>query len=343
MSERLYSLDLLRGLLAFGIMFFHLYNWIYGHFSAMHPLSILGIYGVPAFYILSGIALSHVYAGRLQEKAHRKRYFIRRLLRIFPMLMLSTICTIILFPGKHSLREIVLNLSGLFSLLDPPGYIAIGAWSIGNELVFYLLFPMLLLVFKMSNRAVNLVSLVTALLFFGIGYAVFKPDTSFQDQWPAYIHYLNQFFFFFFGVYAFFLHQRGILKKKHALYLFPAGAILIKVAQPHTLSDLISGSNRMLLSLGTIGVVCSVYLAGSPKNEPFKRFSSFIGRISFAVYMLHPLVYHASIKYFSYTNRDVYYQNKEVILISLLAFTVLLSTLTTKYFMEPMYNLRIKG
>ena len=62
--NRLYNLDYLRGIVAFGIMIYHYFLWTFGKFSADTFIGRLGIYGVSIFYVLSGLTLYYVYYER---------------------------------------------------------------------------------------------------------------------------------------------------------------------------------------------------------------------------------------------------------------------------------------
>jgi exopolysaccharide production protein ExoZ len=64
--NRLYNLDYLRGLAAFGIMIYHYLSWTLGNFSADTFMGRLGIYGVSIFYVLSGLTLYYVYFDKMK-------------------------------------------------------------------------------------------------------------------------------------------------------------------------------------------------------------------------------------------------------------------------------------
>ncbi len=51
--KRLYNLDYLRGLAAFGIMVYHYMKYTFGTFTADSFMGKIGIYGVSVFYVLS--------------------------------------------------------------------------------------------------------------------------------------------------------------------------------------------------------------------------------------------------------------------------------------------------
>src|SRR6187549_3632015 len=138
--NRLYNLDYLRGLAAFGIMIFHYLSWTLGDpvSDTCGFMGRIGIYGVSIFYVLSGLTLYYVYFDKMApSKADVIDFIRKRFFRIFPLLWLATIGAIIITGPIPAAWDFFLNITGLFGLLKWDGYIAPGAWSIGNELVFY--------------------------------------------------------------------------------------------------------------------------------------------------------------------------------------------------------------
>ena len=85
--KRLYNLDYLRGLAAFGIMIYHYLSWTLGKFTADTFMGRLGIYGVSIFYILSGLTLFCVYNDKMTlSKKDVATFFKKRVFSIFPLL-----------------------------------------------------------------------------------------------------------------------------------------------------------------------------------------------------------------------------------------------------------------
>ena len=153
--NRLVSLDWLRGLLACAIMFYHLTGWEYGPRDASTVLGRLGIYGVSMFFILSGLSLSLAYSMRLTSWPSVAGFYVRRVFRILPMLWLVVAASqwlAVSMGTPHSSFKILMNVSGLFGFVDTGLYINTGAWSIGNEIVYYSLTPIILLIFEKSRR-----------------------------------------------------------------------------------------------------------------------------------------------------------------------------------------------
>ena len=130
--------------MALGIMVYHYYTWTGFKFGAETLLGKIGIYGVSVFYVLSGLTLFIVYHEKLGI-GNIRNYFIKRIFRIFPLLWLSIFLSVVFLNNQASFTILLLNLSGLFGFVAPDRYIAVASWSIGNELVFYAFFPLVIL------------------------------------------------------------------------------------------------------------------------------------------------------------------------------------------------------
>jgi len=174
-DKRIASLDWLRGLMAISIMLFHYVSWRFGDVSVENPLGRLGIYGVSVFYVLSGISLAIVYDLSLSSMAGVLVFLIKRVFRILPLMWVATTLILILEIASHqtvpSTFKIFLNFTMLFGFIDPTAYLPTGAWSIGNEMVFYLLMPLVVYLYHkrkyFGDIAVLMSWLLGALLGFG--------------------------------------------------------------------------------------------------------------------------------------------------------------------------------
>ena len=149
--HRVTGLDQLRGALATIVMIFHYSCLTKPHLPSFIQLSLdkLGYYSVCSFYVLSGAALYIVYHKRSLSLKFCRDFFIKRFARIAPLFWLATTLALALqmfgdgsLPGS---KNIFLVYSLLFSWVDPGLYYVGGAWSIGNEWVFYSIFPLMLL------------------------------------------------------------------------------------------------------------------------------------------------------------------------------------------------------
>ena len=165
--DRIASLDWLRGMMALSIMIYHLTCWIFTPLNSASLLGRLGIYGVSIFFILSGLSMAVVYNNYINSFKTSLFFFIRRVFRIWPLLWI--VCLFIIFSPIlnnqiYSIKIIIYNLTTLFGFIAPTKYIATGAWSIGNEMVYYALTPMIIVLYNYKLWIGNLLFIVTLII-----------------------------------------------------------------------------------------------------------------------------------------------------------------------------------
>jgi exopolysaccharide production protein ExoZ len=288
---RLYTLDYLRGFAALGIMMYHYLAWTYRIFDASTTLGRIGVYGVSIFYVLSGLTLNVVYRDKMNNWREVKDFFVKRFFRIYPLLWIATIAAtvLLLFSGLNPGRmRFLLNVTGLFGFVRPHDSIANGAWSIGNELVFYLAFPLLILAMK---RKMLIIPLLVSLGFYLVyAYAILDPKRTLASNWPAYTNPLNQLFLFVAG---FVLGMFNYKNTKVALSLLAlAVTVLILMPSKGDLVNIVIGRERLIYTVLSIAICYSFYMLNSKApllHKPLSR----LGEASYSVYLLHPLVFSA--------------------------------------------------
>ena len=100
-THRLRSLDLLRGISATIVLFWH-----YGVYFRGRPGSYFfsAFYGngqavVDVFFVISGFILQHVYGDRLRSWSDFNNFIVRRLARLYPLHLATLIVVALLFFG----------------------------------------------------------------------------------------------------------------------------------------------------------------------------------------------------------------------------------------------------
>lgn len=289
---RLSSLDYIRGLAALGIVIYHFNSWSFGIFDATSVISRFGLYGVSIFYMLSGLTLFHVYEKRMFVKEGVGSFFTKRIFRIMPLLWLATTLTILGAKAHFGADRILLSYSGLFSFLAPQAYIAGGAWSVGNEICFYLIFP--LLIFTFQRKRIVFYMFTSLFLLTHVYYAFFilTSDKTIPMQWGLYISPLNQAVFFAAGIIIYLLSKRRQMSTKYAVTLLAAG-ILLFAFFPVTgaRSNLITGYVNLLFLLFSCMIVYATLNINATLLLPVHRSLEWLGEVSYAVYLLHPLIW----------------------------------------------------
>lgn len=273
-------------------MLYHFFTWWSGAFEASSVMGRIGIYGVSIFYVLSGMTMCHVYRGRVGGLREMGAFFIKRGFRIFPLLWLVTIIALVLAGRFPPASEIALNLSGLFGFVHWDLYFSPGVWSIGNELVFYALFPFVLAAVSRGRSY----AIVTMGIFIGayvaMSFVVLRTDVEIADQWWAYTNPANQAALFVAGVLIVaYMHEGG--SRVASSWIILIGSVLVFILWPVGAEPgaLVTGANRIVLSMAIVAICGMVYRLGAFSAGPVHKPLALLGDISYSIYLIHPLIY----------------------------------------------------
>ncbi len=300
--KRLSSLDYLRGLAAFGVMVFHYSMWNFGLFKAEDFLGRVGLYGVAIFYVLSGITLYHVYFDKIgsPSAAGLKDFAIKRIFRIFPLLWLLSFLTLVLKKDVFATEDIILNFTGLFSVYHWKESITYGGWSIANELAFYLFFPVFILLTKRSKWL--FAAACAGLLAIYVWFAFRRLDSTWplgdyirdnKNPWQDYTNPLNQVVFFLSGYLIGHLSRHLTVPKavNFALLIMSLAVFIYYPAKDDSM-HLITGIARVVFTVVCIAICLAFYKTDFGLPGPLHRAFSFLGDISYALYLAHPLIWY---------------------------------------------------
>ncbi|POY37835.1 hypothetical protein C3K47_04695 [Solitalea longa] len=340
-KQRIYSLDTVRGISALLIVFYHVSVWQHRSLvdGGTYFTQKLGLYMVELFYMLSGVSMGYTYFEKFNslKVADLKIFFLKRYFRIAPLYFLLCLLSIWVYSRVFNLDlliSLLANFTLLFGIVDPQLSLITGGWSIGVEFFFYLFFPFMIF-WSNRSKAGNFL-----MLFLLIGCLVviaiwIKPYLKLASAWKIYCYPLNHFLFFWLGV----LMAKVSAVKKHwgylliGLLLFVFSGYISYTVKDHTVA-LVTGLNRVLLSVSVFLIVFYFYLKVKFKAEWLNHWSDWLASISFSVYLLHPFIYFYLNKYL--VQHKVKFEFWQILLIVLLS-SVLLGRLVyyyEKYFVK---------
>ena len=296
MTNRIESLDWLRGVMALAIMFYHLTYWHYFPLDSSFFLGRLGVYGVSIFFVLSGLSMAIVYSKFIVDRKTIVAFYVRRIFRIWPLLWLCvalvTISTLAK-GGEVSLEKILLNLTTLFGFVSPGSYINTGAWSIGNEMVYYAFTPIIIMAYekhRFIGNALLLVSFAMTLIF---SFYLLSPEMPLKEQWLTYINPFNNLFLYVAGVAIYYNLSSVKIGLSGVLLLFGiATATFVFYPVYGDKIAIVTGENRLVFLFASILMVVSFYkftgydLVPRGVQYPLEQF----GIATYGVYLLHPVV-----------------------------------------------------
>lgn len=196
-SERLQILDGLRGLAIALVVWYHV--WLVSGLSAgaINFVAEAGFLGVDLFFFISGFCLFYPYAKALIEQKPMpttRRFFLRRAAKILPSYLIALFIFTIVYRDRFSstpdaLLALVSHLTFLHTL-DPDTFGAISGplWTIGVEVQFYFLFPLICIPFR-RRPVVTYAVMVFVAECYRAALTATHMDTTFWafNQLPAYI------------------------------------------------------------------------------------------------------------------------------------------------------------
>jgi len=253
--------------------------------------------GVPLFYTLSGFVLAYGYMDSLGTRDQVVRFYIRRFFRIAPLfyLMLGVWILFSRLRWGHfwvSYSDIALNLTLLFGLV--PGRhesIVWAGWSIGIEILFYIIFPLLALL--LTSRASALTAFCVSLV---ISSMEFRALRSLNVGSYAYMNLITHLPFFIGGILAYLVwRDDGFTRRRLLGRVMLLGTLC--VAGSIVYSPIV---HALLLSVRGVAVDLYIWapvfgalimsICYSPNRMFVNRVTRHLGRASYSMYLVHPLM-----------------------------------------------------
>ena len=151
------ALDGLRGVAILLVLFLHNYGFMNYFF--------FGWLGVDLFFVLSGFLITEILLNSLGRPGYLRNFYIRRVLRIFPLFYLALVLFLLVLPATGGMGLDTSYYTGnqfwlwtylqnwLFIFKEPHGdKILLHTWSLAVEEQFYLVWPLLILAFRSPRR-----------------------------------------------------------------------------------------------------------------------------------------------------------------------------------------------
>ncbi|QOZ47319.1 acyltransferase [Bradyrhizobium sp. CCBAU 53340] len=290
---RSHSLDFLRGLAILGVMAIHVSQSFPSNIHAVDYAFLCGWTGVNVFYFVSAMTMCLMWTQRSEANPTRK-FYIRRFLRIAPLFWLAI--PVYLFingtgpsynaPDGIGPHQIILTATFLHGFWpDSINSVVPGDWSIAAEMMFYLVFPFVIIAFG-SRRHLYLalaivLHLVNVCLFKPLAFALFSAYYGPGHEafvWNAlHISFLNQLPIFLVGCALFFALRDGFARSDAA---FLAAFIALSFV-----ADRATGSHEFnYLAINLVLGACVFWcIRLALRLQPIEA----LGRNSYSMYLSH--------------------------------------------------------
>ncbi|MCJ8210191.1 acyltransferase [Mucilaginibacter sp. RS28] len=303
------ELDGVRGLAALMVVVFHI-NQATGNNSfierLIHKPGTIGQTGVILFFVLSGFLITRILIASKERPHYFSNFYIRRSFRIFPLYYLSLLIFLVVVPlistgqvtnfkDSWTFWVYLQNVAMTFNWpLNGPGHF----WSLAVEEHFYLIWP--LVVYYCNDRSllkviigIIITSIFFRILFAHLGYGTFYFTFTTMDCLAM-------------GGFAALNYNHKWLSVKKALLII--SVLLITLAASwyflgKTKSDVVSLFKVPLTAFFYMLLILILTEKETFLNRIFNlNFLRYTGKISYGLYIFHPLCIEIAVKYFYTTS-----------------------------------------
>jgi peptidoglycan/LPS O-acetylase OafA/YrhL len=242
-KEKLSFVDEMRGLAILMVIFVHAAQPIKGLSAAMLSVSEYGQMGVQLFFVASAYTLCLASVRRKGEALPLLSFFVRRFFRIAPLYYMAIAFYYLIYVLKshfltkmniaadpYTLLNVLSNVFFIHGFVPAANNIIVpGGWSIGTEMAFYMVFPLLFILFdRLHARGIGSLYMLVALTVliniiaqWLLGSLFDKPI---NNNTFYYYHLLNQLPVFLTGMVVFYSHQSaGFGQSRATIWKLGAG------------------------------------------------------------------------------------------------------------------------
>lgn len=271
-------------------------------------IGIIGKLGVILFFVLSGFLITYLLLA--EEKSFKtisiKKFYVRRMLRIWPLYFLIVILAFIVLPNIdlfilpgfdkdviYSNLPLKLFLYAIFfpnlvlSLLGVVPF-ASHTWSIGTEEQFYLVWPVILKFVK-RQRILLMITIIVGYVLFNLSLSTHFTDfLPFKKTIRSFWSMFNIDCMAIGGIFAILLFQKSkLLNILQNSILFYSSLILVTIL-------IIQGVHIPYIHYEVYSILFAIIILNFASNKSGKlslenSVFNFLGNISYGLYMYHPI------------------------------------------------------
>jgi peptidoglycan/LPS O-acetylase OafA/YrhL len=254
--------------------------------------------GVDLFFVISGVVLLRPYL-RGEREFNLIYYFKRRIQRLWPpyvaALSITTLIIVIVgyFPNWYSLQTFPnASLIGYFKQLFiiPIGKVRlynIAWWSLGVEVIFYILVPLFIALILPLQRKVKLMFLLLFILLIFAEIALPYNNFEFTKRWVSTAKSSLMFIIYFPCFFCGIMLSMFDFKFRTCMFYFLLGIVYVIYS---TLYELNYHTGFALLYFGLVALT---FLKNNPINSILQNYLLiWVGERSYSIFLIHITVYY---------------------------------------------------
>jgi len=293
-NGRLEFLDCLRGIAAFAVLIEHGgYSFVPAFRDFTHGLFSFGKFGLTAFFLVSGFVIPL----SIERGSGLRRFWVQRFFRLYPLYWFSLAAALLLYClgyhdavtsdfSLHLWRNALVNLSMFQGYVTVPHAIGL-YYTLSMEMAFYLACS-ILFVFGILRRS------------FMVTWGVLISAFCFSIGVPLFLHHRVEMAGVFYGVTLFVgtslyrYHNReasalSIGALLLAVWIFTSCGIWFNYVHMKK-ADPLEHYNFVSVEIPWLAAYALFFLLYIIRDRQFPAALLWLGRISYSLYLLHPLV-----------------------------------------------------
>ncbi len=296
-KDRLQFLDSLRGLAAVYVVLFHVQSMPAPALPVagwLLPILQLGATGVALFFVISAFSLCYTLPRHQASGRPLLSFYLHRFLRIAPLFYVLLAFSVFR-DGRgshagHPWAEIVANATFTFNLF--PGWeqgIVWASWAVGVEMLFYAIFPALILLVNNGRRAwILLLCLLGLAALAGNGWLGARAAASLGGY-----GWLRHGPVFAMGLVAFHMHSAlsrlaPAPARRWGMALNITGALILLLVVTGIVGGWSGAGQWQLTGLGYLALLLGC--SQCPPRWLVNRTTAWLGTVSYSLYLGHPIV-----------------------------------------------------
>ena len=346
-SIYLKGLNGLRAIAAISILISHVSQPEYSNFSSSILAIKTGFDGVTLFFVLSGFLITFLLLNEdKKSKIDVKKFYVRRILRIWPLYYLFIVFCLVVCFIYNDKTEIFSNsiFYYLFFTANIPFALAQGVhlimhfWSISVEEQFYAFWPWFIKIFK--NK------LFISIFYFIVFLFLVKFSARFflgKDDFIYRIITVTRFHCMLIGALAAIIYFQkfnkilNFMTNKFVQIFF----LMLFVLLTFNLLKI-----PAIVSAEITSIISVFIILGQVENKNFKfsletKMLNFLGKISYGIYVIHPLMIYLVSKNYNYKAHSSLENNIYIYGIVILL-TIVLSKLSYELFEKKFLKMKSK-
>jgi peptidoglycan/LPS O-acetylase OafA/YrhL len=327
---------------------FGLKNQIFGTDIQGNENSLsLAIHGVTIFFTLSGFLITYLSLKEKEKgKLKIKEFYIRRILRILPLYYLYLAISLLtmfcfgLSPNKIYITFYLFLAANIPFILENAQPFLLHYWSLGVEEQFYLFFPQIA---KLSNKRFFQISITLIFILLSLKLAFWLLDKRYDMRIPYIAISVTRFHTMLIGVVAAILYyynnSRFFAISTHKITQIVSWTVILLLGlNKFHLASIIDGE---IVSIVTVFLIMGQITKRNNLINLENAVCDFIGKISYGIYVIHPLLIFYFAKLIGHFKSDTF-ANYLLVYSLILLTTILIAYLSYEFYEKRFLKLKSK-